>query len=94
MLWQTAQLPGHVRQNVHRIRYNQQNCVRTVFDQRRNDALENVRIALDQRQSIFADSLSCARRHDAQPRAGRHRQVSGAGDFRVLHETRAVLQVE
>lgn len=65
-LGQTRQLPGDISQDIYGVGHDQQDGVRAVLDQLRDDSLENVCVALDQVQTALSGALTSSSCDDAQ----------------------------
>lgn len=68
-LGQTGQLPGDIREDVHRVGHDQQNSVGAVLHQLGNDALQDVCVALYQVQTALSRALAGSSCDDAQTRS-------------------------
>ena len=89
-----GELPRHVGQHIHGVRNDEQHGVRRVPCQRRDNALEQSEVPLQQVQPGLAGDLACAGGDDADVGAGGDGVVDGGVDLGAGEEGGGVLEVK
>lgn len=91
---EAGEFPGHISQHVYWIRHYKQNRVRGVMNQRRNDALKQTHIPLQQIQPRLAGDLTGPGGDDAQIRSDGDGVIGGGMNLRAREEGGGVLEIE